>query len=42
MRTILLASADPTLTDLKRRLLEAKGSRVIVVNTVWDSEQMLG
>jgi|SRR6185437_10781959 len=35
-RTILLASLDPARTDLKKRLLEAAGYRVIVVNTVAD------
>jgi DNA-binding response OmpR family regulator len=36
MRTILLASVDPALTDLKKRLLEAAGYRVIVANTASD------
>jgi DNA-binding response OmpR family regulator len=34
MRTILLASVDPALTDLKKRLLEAAGYGVIVASTV--------
>jgi len=33
MRTILLASVDPALTDLKKRLLEAAGYQVIVAGT---------
>src|SRR6266542_2272106 len=34
MRTILLASVDPALTDLRKRLLEAVGYQIIVANTV--------
>lgn len=32
--TILLASLDPTLTRLRKRVLEVAGYRVIAVNTV--------
>ncbi len=35
-KTILLASLDPALTDLKKRVLETAGYRVIVANTVSD------
>jgi hypothetical protein len=35
-KTILLASVDPVLTDLKTRLLERAGYRVIVATTVSD------
>ena len=34
--TILLASLDPALTDLKKRVLEAAGYRVVVAHCVSD------
>jgi DNA-binding response OmpR family regulator len=36
MRTILLASVDPALTDFKKRVLEIAGYRVIVAKTASD------